>query len=121
MHIDRGSENVLISFVQTLLAPLRQGQHRLPVTWTSSVHNTVVERVWVEVNMRVTGPLKMALLEMIFEEEVEINNPLHLYCISTITLKLANLRIQNMLTSFHWRRIQGSRGCVPDIARRYSN
>jgi hypothetical protein len=114
-------ENALVCFVQELLAPLRPNQTRPATTATKSTRNTVVERVWVEVNMRVSKPLKEILCRMITEGLIDSSNPIHQHGISTVCIMVANLRIRYMMEAFSWRRVEGRRGCVPDSARRYSS
>jgi hypothetical protein len=114
-------ENALVCFVQELLAPLRPNQRRSAVTATKSTRNTVVERAWIEVNMRVSKPLKEILCRMITEGLIDSSNPMHQHAISTVCIMVATLRIKYMMESFNWRRVEGRRGCVPDSARRYSS
>src|SRR4051812_38860871 len=121
LRCDKGSENVLACFVQTILAPLRQDTSRAAVTTVKSTRNTVVERMWVEVNDRVSKPMKRHLTQMVNDEVIDPHNQLHCFAVSTISIKVANIRIANLIEAFNWRRVEGSRGCIPDVARRYCN
>lgn len=89
-----------------------------------STSNTRVERQWVEVNARVTRDVKHILMRM---EEFGLihagpdGNPVHVFCISTVTIPIINFRLKRFLGAFRLRRVNGSRGCVPDRVREENN
>jgi hypothetical protein len=124
VRFDKGRENVLAAFVQALLADLRCHQDRPPYSMVSSTSNTRVERQWVEINARLTKDIKHILINM--EEDGLIQagsdgNPVHIFAVSTVTIPIINLRAERFLSAFRLRRINGSRGCIPDRIRRHNN
>jgi hypothetical protein len=111
-------------FVQHLLADRRLHQDRPPVTTVKSTSNTRIERHWVENNARVTKDIKSVLIDMEKEGLIQAGpdgNPIHLFCISTVTIQILDLRIERMLSAFRSRRINGTKGCIPDVMRRVNN
>lgn len=50
--------------------------------------NHIVERIWPEVNNRVIYPVKTALLQMVDQEEINMDDSLVSYCISNLAGQL---------------------------------
>ena len=50
------------------------------------MHNHIVERMWVEVNTSVNYPIKMILQEMTDANENNMDNEIHKYCTSWLTV-----------------------------------
>ena len=58
-----------------------------------SVHvlqNHMIERFWVEINSRVNYPIKKVLIAMEARDDISLLSPLHKYCISWFTLRVAS-------------------------------
>ena len=53
----------------------------------------MVERIWVEVNTRVNYPVKTALLEMLEQGEINLDDLLHRFCISLFSIKVVSVGI----------------------------
>ena len=58
VHVDHGREFYLILYIQEKLRNAGQGDPEItPYVQTTSTHNHIIERIWVEVNSRVTYPI----------------------------------------------------------------
>ena len=71
--------------------------------------NLRVERIWPEVNNRVNYPLKAALVELVNNDQVDLADPLEKFCISSLTLQVAELGMQNCVASWNHHRIAGKK------------
>ncbi|KXS22330.1 hypothetical protein M427DRAFT_50665 [Gonapodya prolifera JEL478] len=105
----KGTEACLVSFVQILLAPLRCHQDRDPVHLVPSVHNTPMERPWKEANERISAPLRRQLDHMRHSHLFSMDNEMHRFCISEVTLRVVRWRIDNHLTIMRFCRVPGRR------------
>ncbi|KAK9963850.1 hypothetical protein ABG768_007011 [Culter alburnus] len=107
VRIDHGKEFYLTLFMQELLTSHRHNQERRPYLQTSSTRNHIVERIWPEVNNRVNYPLKTALLQLVDQEEIDMNNSLVRHCIG----------LTRLVESWNGHRIPG-KGITNDLAKK---
>jgi hypothetical protein len=88
------------------------------------VQNHKVERIWPEVNQRVNYPIKGALVEMVDREIINIDDDIQKFCVSNLCLKLAELGINRVVSSWNAHRVPGKKQflnkikCLSDRARR---
>ncbi|XP_039505722.1 uncharacterized protein LOC120461555 isoform X2 [Pimephales promelas] len=76
VRVDHGTEFYLTLFMQEMLAEYRHNQQRLPYLQTTSTKNHTVERMWPEVNKRVNFPIKSALIQMVDQESLDMEDGL---------------------------------------------
>jgi len=55
--------------------------------------NHTIERIWLEVNRRVNYPLKAVLVEMADHGQLVLDDPVHQYCMSWISIQVANVGV----------------------------
>ena len=60
-----------------------------------------VERLCVEVNSRVSYPIKSVLLAMLENNEISLDNEMHKYCISWFIINVANIGMSIFLSSWN--------------------
>ena len=73
-----------------------------------TMQNHIVERMWSEVNSRVNYPIKAVLIEMVDNEEISLDNSLHLFCISWFTIKVAFVGANLFVNSWNHHSIPGN-------------
>ena len=118
--MDHGKEFQLMLFVQELLAGYRTNQGRAPHLQSTSrqvlyqlsydmkiyshaiiaklinnvpyvLQNHPIERIWVEINSRVNYPVKACLVKMEEEGQIDMNNEVHKYCVSWLSIRVCSV------------------------------
>ena len=65
----------------------------------------MAKRIWVETNSRVNYPLKLCLRDMQEAGEISMDDPLHKYCTSWITVQVTSIGASSVVQSWNERRI----------------
>ena len=114
LRSDHGTEFTLVSTVQEHLAQLRVHQQCRPTLQTTSRQNHRAERLWPEINSRVNYPVKAVLISMENEELINMQNPLHKFSVSWVTIHAIASPIQSFVAAWNCHRIPGQRGGIPN-------
>ncbi|XP_038135443.1 uncharacterized protein LOC119779740 [Cyprinodon tularosa] len=107
VRVDHGTEFYLCLFVQELLAEHRHNRERRPYIQTTSTKNHTVERIWPEINQRVNDPVKMALVQMVDQEVLDMDDPLMRYCTSNLSCKVSSIGMTRAVQAWNAHRIPG--------------
>ena len=91
IRVDFGREYYLVLYVQEGLREQRGSSEIAPYKQTTSRQNHVIERIWVELNTRVTYPLKRAIASMDNRGIVDMQSDTTKFCVSTILGRLAEI------------------------------
>ena len=113
IRMDHGREFVLCIFVQELLKRYRFSQTRLPWRQTPSIGNYVSEHMWPLVNKRINYPIKRQLVPIQNEENIDFTDSVTMFCVSWVTMYVANAAAEHLIHSWNHHRIHGAEGCVP--------
>ncbi|XP_060782698.1 uncharacterized protein LOC132889896 [Neoarius graeffei] len=115
VHLDHGKEFYLTLFIQELLSSHHYNQETRPYMQTPSTRNHIVERIWPEINNRVNYPLKTALLQLVDQEVLDMDDSLVRYCVSCLTGQLCQIGLTRVVESWNAHRIPG-KGIPNDLA-----
>ena len=88
-------------FVQENLRNRHGDSSIAPYRQTTSRDNHVIERIWVELNHRVTYPLKRVLTDMDNEEEIDLGSNSVKFCVSIVTQEVAKVGMNRMIMAWN--------------------
>ena len=63
--------------------------------------------MWCEINVRVNYPIKSVLVDLLDKGEIKTDDPLHLFCISWISTRVASVGIDLFIKSWNNHPIPG--------------
>ena len=73
----------------------------LPYVQTTSTQNHIIERVWLEVNQRVTYPIKRVISMMDDTRLVNMDDELHKFCVSYVLQKCCLVGLERMIQAWN--------------------
>ena len=115
LRTDHGREFALIGAVQEQLAPENRGcNSTAPFLSTMSTSNHRVERLWPEINCRVSYPIKEILIRMEERAELNLADEVSKSCIYFVVSEVAYCGAARFVDAWNGHRISGSQGDVPN-------
>ncbi|XP_076843895.1 uncharacterized protein LOC143488839 [Brachyhypopomus gauderio] len=124
IRVDHGKEFYLSLFIQEMLSSFRHNTIRMPYLQTASTRNHIVERIWPEINGRINYPLKTALVQLVDQEAIDMEDSVEQYCVSNLTCRLSHIGVSRVVDTWNAHRIPGkgvpnhfaASGCPKQIA-----
>ncbi|ELU08235.1 hypothetical protein CAPTEDRAFT_101619, partial [Capitella teleta] len=107
VRVDHGREFYLTLFMQGKNEHLRLNRQRSAYIQTPSRSNLRVERLWPEVNNRVNYPIKAALVSMVDNEALDMQDDLHRFCCSDLTVQTCRVGMQRCIPAWNEHHITG--------------
>ena len=71
--------------------------------------------MWPEVNQRINYPVKRVLVEMEFNGEIDMVDPIVKFCVSWTTITVIQPAVLTFVNAWNSHRIPGFRGGVPNV------
>lgn len=56
--------------------------------------------MWVEVNNRVNYPMKRKLIALVENDVIDMDNPVHKFCLSWLTIRVENFGLKILVQSW---------------------
>ncbi|XP_068683153.1 uncharacterized protein [Montipora foliosa] len=107
LRVDKGKEFSLMLSVQHLLRQHRRNTTRLPYQQTTSKQNHRIERVWLEMNLRVNYPIKKALNLMVNSELFNLEDEVTKFAVSWVTLQVCQAGSRVVIDSWNAHYVTG--------------
>ena len=101
IRVDHGREFYLVLYIQEKLRDQRGNPSIAPYRQTTSRANHVIERIWVELNRRVTYPLKRAVSSMVEREMINTDSEMVKYCLSTLLMKICEIGMKRFISAWN--------------------
>ena len=84
VRVDHGREFYLTLYMQERLTNEGRGDPEIASYVQTSTHNHIIERIWVEVNSRVTYPIKRVVIAMDEQRQINMDDDTEKYCVSYV-------------------------------------
>ncbi|XP_078366983.1 uncharacterized protein LOC144660070 [Oculina patagonica] len=121
VRVDHGTEHSLMLFVQEYLKDQRGNLSCEPYVQTRSRENLPAERKWPEINQRVTYPIKETLVRMENNLMIAMHDPVVKFCVSFITLNVAEVGLRRFTESWNLHPLEGRNGRMPNLVAANTN
>ena len=119
IRVDHGREFYLMLYVHEKLRERRGNSEVVAYRQTPSTQNHIIERMWVELNRRVSYPLKRVLIEMTESNLIDMNDESCKYSVHFIASNVAKIGMQMFIASWNAHSIP-NHGIPNDLQRQRS-
>ena len=108
VRVDHGREFYLALYMQEKLRSAGRGDPEIaPYVQTTSTHNHIIERIWVEVNSRVTYPIKRIVVVMDEQRQINMDDDIEKYCVSFVLRSVCSVGLNRMIEAWNNHSIPG--------------
>lgn len=102
VRVDHGREFYLVLFVHEYLRSSGRGDPQITsYVQTTSTNNHIIERIWVELNHRVTYPLKRVIVSMDDQGTIDMNCSVTKFVVSTVLLRVCEVGMNRMVAAWN--------------------
>ena len=120
VRVDHGREFYLILYIQEKLRAAGRGSTDiLPYIQTTSTNNHIIERIWVEVNKRVTYPIKRIVTVMDDQRIINMDDAVEKFCVSHVLRMVCSVGLERLIGA--WNNHSVPRKGVPNTLQANQN
>lgn len=101
LRVDHGKEFYLSLYVHEQLRNGRGDPTIPPYVQTTSTCNHIIERIWVELNVRVTYPIKRIIKSMDDCRAINMDCPMTKFCVSSVLCQLCEVGMSRMVMAWN--------------------
>lgn len=101
VRVDHGKEFYLTLFMHEQLRNRRGDETIAPYMQTTSTCNHVIERMWVELNHRVTYPVKRIVTSMENNHTINMSCPITQFCVSIVLCRVCEVGMRRMILAWN--------------------
>ena len=102
VRVDHGKEFYLLLYIQERLRVAGRGDLTIaPYVQTTSTQNHIIERVWVELNHRVTYPVKRVIVSMDQQRAVNMDDETTKFCVSYVLQQVCSVGMIRMIEAWN--------------------
>ena len=98
LRVDHGKEFYLSLYIQERLRVGRGDATIPPYIQTTSTCNHIIERIWVELNQRVTYPVKRVMDD---QRLINMDCPITRFCVSTVLCQVCEVGMWRMIRAWN--------------------
>ena len=109
IRLDHGTEFNLLEHMQNSLSSMRVECGHQAVLRTQSKLNLRIERLWFDINERVNYPIKIAMQDLVNEDQLDLGDELHKLVLSHILVPLASKGMEIVVNSWNLRVVEKNR------------
>jgi hypothetical protein len=102
VRVDHGREFYLALYIHEHLRLAGRGNSQItPYVQTASTSNHIIERIWVELNHRVTYPVKRVIISMDDQGTIDMNCSATKFAVSTVLLRVCEVGMNRMVAAWN--------------------
>lgn len=102
VRVDHGKEFYLVLYIHEYLRLAGRGDSQItPYRQTSSTSNHIIERIWVELNKRVTYPVKRVIISMDDQGVIDMDCSVTKFAVSTVLLRVCEVGMKRMVAAWN--------------------
>lgn len=101
VRVDHGREFYLMLYIHEKLRERRGNREVVAYRQTPSTQNHIIERMWVELNRRVSYPIKRILVHMTETGLIDMGDDACKYSVSLIASNVAKVGMQQFISSWN--------------------